>query len=64
MSEPNNLGSYLKKLNDTYSNKEKSITDILTSFSQITPDYNELNEVNENVKETQYSSNNYCRLCR
>ena len=23
MSEPNNLGSYLKKLNDTYSNKEK-----------------------------------------
>ena len=59
MSEPNNLGSYLKKLNDTYSNKEKSITDILTSFSQITPDYNELNEVNENVKETQYSSNNY-----
>ena len=61
MSEPTfgNLGSYLKKINDAYSNKEKSITDILTSFSQISPDYNELTEVTENVIEKNYSSENY-----
>lgn len=55
----NKLGSYLKKINDTYSNKEKSLTDILTSFSQISPDYNELNEVNENIIDQNYSSENY-----
>ena len=55
----NKLGNYLKKINDTYKNKEKSITDILTSFSQISPDYNELNEVNENIIEQTYSSENY-----
>ena len=63
MSEPifgNKLGNYLKKINDIYSNKEKSsITDILTSFSQITPDYNELNEVTTNNIEQNYSSFNY-----
>ena len=55
----NKLGNYLKQINDSYKNKEKSITDILTSFSQISTDYNELNEVNENTIEKNYSSPNY-----
>ena len=54
----NKLGNYLKKLNDQYNSKEKSLTEILKSFSQISSEYNELNEVKNQI-ETQYSSNNY-----
>ena len=42
----NQLGSYLKQINDQYGkNKEKSISDILRSFSQISPEYNKLEEI-------------------
>ena len=54
----NKLGNYLKKLNDQYNSKDKSLTEILKSFSQISNEYNELNEVKNQI-ETQYSSNNY-----
>ena len=54
----NKLGNYLKKLNDQYNSKDKSLTEILKSFSQISSEYNELNEVKNQI-ETQYSSNNY-----
>lgn len=54
----NQLGNYLKKLNDQYNSKDKSLTEILKSFSQISSEYNELNEVKD-LLETQYSSNNY-----
>ena len=54
----NKLGNYLKKLNDQYNSKDKSLTEILKSFSQISSEYNELNEVKNQIG-TQYSSNNY-----
>lgn len=56
----NQLGSYLKQINDQYDkNKEKSITDILRSFSQISPEFNQLNEINNGSLERTYSSNNF-----
>ena len=51
------LGNYLKKINDQYSSKNKSLTDILKSFSQISNEYNKLND-NEESNIT-YSSYNY-----
>lgn len=53
------LGNYLKKLNNQYNSKDKSLTDILKSFSQISNEYNELNEVESNDLGSQYSSYNY-----
>jgi hypothetical protein len=53
------LGNYLKKLNNQYNSKDKSLTDILKSFSQISNEYNELNEVTANDLGPQYSSYNY-----
>jgi len=53
------LGNYLKKLNNQYNSKDKSLTDILKSFSQISNEYNELNEVESNDLGLQYSSYNY-----
>ena len=54
----NKLGNYLKKLNEQYNSKDKSLTDILKSFSQISSEYNELNDVKNQI-DIQYSSNNY-----
>ena len=56
----NQLGSYLKQINDQYGkNKEKSISDILRSFSQISPEYNKLEEINNGYLEKKYSSFNF-----
>lgn len=56
----NKLGNYLKQVSEQYnSNKKKSITEILKSFSQISSGYSELNEFNTNVIEKTYSSYNY-----
>ena len=56
----NQLGSYLKQINDQYGkNKEKSISDILRSFSQISPEYNKLEEINNGNLEKKYSSFNF-----
>lgn len=56
----NKLGNYLKQISEQYnSNKKKSITEILKSFSQISSGYNELNEFNNIVTEKVYSSSNY-----
>ena len=56
----NQLGSYLKQINDQYGkNKEKSISDILRSFSQISPEYNKLEEIHNGNLEKKYSSFNF-----
>ena len=60
-NETNKLSNYLKKIYDTYSNKEKSITEIIKSFSQISSEYNDLNKNLNNLKNN-YSSKNYS-LC-
>ena len=54
----NSLGNYLNKINNEYSSKNKSVTDILKSFSQISNEYNEFNEVKQN-NDKKYTSNNY-----
>lgn len=53
------LGNYLKKLNSHYNCRDKSLTDILKSFSQISSEYNELNEVESVNQGNHYSSYNY-----
>lgn len=50
----NFFGKYLKTVNDNY-NKNKSITDILNNFKQISDDYN----MNFNIEEKHYSNKRY-----
>ena len=59
MSVTNNiLSNYLKKINETYSNTNKqSLTDILTSFSQLSKDYHDNNTDKE--QKIQYSDKSY-----
>ena len=54
------LGDFLNKLNKEYhNNKNKSLTEIIQSFSQLTSEYNELNELNKSQIDNNYSSRNY-----
>jgi len=55
----NSLGNYLNKINNEYNSKNKSVTDILKSFSQISNEYNEFNETELKNIENNYSSYNY-----
>ena len=55
----NSLGNYLNKINNEYNSKNKSVTDILKSFSQISNEYSEFNETELKNIENNYSSYNY-----
>lgn len=59
----NNISELLNKLNNNYkNNEEKSLSDILDSFSQLSKDYADFNNLSINKKEYSSKKYNECTL--